>query len=284
MGRHVGDRGRSPGFRTTQATWEAYLGHLATLSPVEISKLPGMPSSAAFRKKRLRDADFDHRATETMSGRRLSNSGRKRITEAAWDRFLILLPTAGVAALATKEGIPSESAVYQRRSRDPAFRARLDAIIHDLRRERQRRIESRLRLIALRRNPAFNRRMLAAIATRAAMRRKARQDRLAEARRDRVRPLGERLNAELLRNELYAAAAAVVPSTLNAETRGDIIGDLVLAVLEGEVSLLDLPKAAKEVTRRHWRLFGTYGALSLDAPIAPRSKVTIGDRIAAAAA
>jgi hypothetical protein len=166
------------------------------------------------------------------------------------------------------DGMPSMAAVYSRRRRDAAFRAQLDRIIHDVRREKRRRLDSALRLSALRHDPEFVKRMRAALKHVGPATRRAERHHL---------PIGEAMGAALLRNDLYAAASAAVAPHLERHTRMDIISDLVLAVLEGEINVTDLEKAAKEFTKRHWKMFGTIGTVSLDAPVSRGSKTTIGD-------
>lgn len=289
MGKHAGDRGRARGLRVTEDVWPIFLGHLATMSAIEVSKLSGMPSAVAFGKKRKRDAEFRSQADTIIATRKLINGGRPRITAAKWTAFLEALPHQSINALCARDDMPSMAAVYKRRRTDEGFRASLDAVLHDVRRERDRRIASALRLSELQKAPAFRERMLAALATwRAAQpkkpkppTRKWRTPQIALVEAPKPAP-GTIFAADLLRNELYSAAAAAVPRYLDQARRDDVIADLVLAVLEGEIEIAALPSVAKSFVARHDKLFGTFTTVSLDAPLRPGSNLTIGGTLTGA--
>lgn len=310
MGQHAGIRGRSCGFRTTAETWEAYLGHLATLSAIEISKLPGMPSAAVFGKKRRNDPEFRARADAVMAARRLLNGGRKRITSDKWYAFLTALPqNNNIGKLCERPDMPSMAAVYSRRRKDAGFRASLDAVLHDVRRERRHRIASALRLAQFQKAPAFVEKMRAALAEwrachpeyhgrmlAGAAEWRARQPKKPRAPRRKWRtpqitlvtaPMPEPgmiFAADLLRNELFAAASAAVPRHLDRVARDDIAAELVLAVLEGEIAVGHLAAKAPDFVRRYSRMYGQRDQVSLHDPegsSAPRSSDEIASSIAA---
>ncbi|MBX3543609.1 hypothetical protein [Chelatococcus sp.] len=85
--------------------------------------------------------------------------------------------------------------------------------------------------------------------------------------RNKLIPIGEALNAALGQNTLYAVALAAVPRTLPHHVREDVISDLVLAVLEGEIAEADLARVAKSFISKHYRDSGFHTTRSLDAPI-----------------
>lgn len=69
--------------------------------------------------------------------------------------------------------------------------------------------------------------------------------------------------AQLRTNAIYAAARAAVVR-VPADVRDDIVSMICLAVLEGEITLADVPKMTLEFTRRHYREFNPNRTISLD--------------------
>lgn len=119
---------RPAGISTPPEAWDAYLGHIATMSPNAASKLPGMPSRAAFAMKRQGDTDFAFRAAGVISARSLqANSGRPRIPVSQWEIFEANLKRMPVFQALALSGSPSEAAVYKRRASDELFRFVMDA-------------------------------------------------------------------------------------------------------------------------------------------------------------
>lgn len=119
---------RPAGVYTSPEAWDAYLGHLATMSTITASKLPGMPSRAAFAKKRQHDPAFDARAASVISARSLqANSGRRRITPQQWETFETSIKRLPVFQALALPGAPSEAAIYKRRAADFDFRSLMDA-------------------------------------------------------------------------------------------------------------------------------------------------------------
>lgn len=101
-------------------------------------------------------------------------------------------------------------------------------------------------------------------------------------RRQRVRSgtlAPQPIKARLLTNELYAAANAVVPSSLPEFVRDDIIADICLAVLSGEFSIDDIPKSAKPIVAKGRQSISKFGLVSLDAPRFDDGKRTLHDTI-----
>lgn len=64
--------------------------------------------------------------------------------------------------------------------------------------------------------------------------------------------------AALERNEIFAAAARAVPRGMPSWKRDDIIGDIVLAVLEGTIAADEIATRAKEFIRAFNRQFSEY--------------------------
>lgn len=225
MGHHAGDRGNNHGFRATDKTWEMFLSHLATMSAIEVSKLPGMPSAPAFGKKRKRDPGFHARATEIMSTRRPGNKGHIYPPE-IWEACIASVAKIGIARTSLLPEMPSFAGIYMKFWRDHEFRKRIISV-----------------------------------------RPKTRQ------------ALGEQLQSQLRDNAIYRTVREAIPAHLDPVARDDIAQDMVLAVLEGDLTLTDLRARAQEFVRQHWKLFGTRRLISLDAPIAAGSKTTFGDRL-----
>lgn len=283
MGRHAGVRGRSQGCRATEEVWERFLSYLREMSAIDASKLPGMPSAPAFRKKRLRDPDFDRRAAEIIAGRRLLNGGRRRVTTERWDLFLNALATKSLALALKAPDAPSLAAVYKHRRRDAAFRDRMDSIIRARAPERRRLAAARMR--EKWRDPEFAQLALAAL--RAWRHRPTANVRTSQRRVDRSRHApaaaidAPSFAARLKRNELYRAADQVVPKHLSPEARADIIADVLVALIEGTASLDEIAAAASTATRQYWKLFGKFQTVSLDAPLKGTEGLRLIDTLAA---
>lgn len=253
---------RPHGKRLGVAAWETFLTHLTTMSATEASKLRGMPSRAAFVARRERHKDFDRRAAQALASRKLDNSGRKRLTQEQWSTFLARVDSCCVKQLCRQPGMPSQSVVYKRRKNDAEFAATLAGTL---------RARWRMRLaIAL--NVRFPGWYPGKASARGALR---------YQERAKPRPPGVVFQEQLAANDLYRAAMAAVPAHLNQTARDDIAADMVLAVLEGRMPASELKARAKEFTRAHWKLFGTIGTVSLDAPAYPGSMVPLVETIAA---
>lgn len=78
-------------------------------------------------------------------------------------------------------------------------------------------------------------------------------------------PSGKTLKTALLQNDLYAEASRQVPAGLPGFIRDDIISDIVIAVLDGEISAADIALKAKGIMKAYWRQFGDQRFVSLDA-------------------
>lgn len=264
MGRHAGFRGiRKRGIRLpperSDEIWERFLEGLSLISAIEVSKLPEMPSAPAFAKKRRRDQTFARRADAIMAARRLHNGGRKRIPAHAWASFIEQLGKVCVRELCAQAGMPSEAAVYKRRKKDATF----DAVFVASYRERRRvAIQAQL----YKRFPGLKRLFDKS------------QDVGWSVHEEREKPVGQALQDSLRRNDLYQAVMAVVPAHLSPTARDDIAADMMLAVLEGDLAISDLQARRKEFERAHWKMFGTIGRISIDAPCHDDSSITIGDR------
>lgn len=226
MGRHAGDRGRRRwGHRPTDETWEAFLTHLATMSAIEISKLPGMPSAVAFSKKRKRDPEFHSRAGVIMAARRPGNRGHI-YSRQIWEACLASIAKIGIAHTALIAGMPSFKGIYMKFWRDKEFRRRVVSV-----------------------------------------------------RPDNRGVIGERLQSQLLEDVTYAAIRNSLPGHLDRLTKDDVAADMMLAVLEGQLQVADLKTRAPEYVRKHRKMFGTFGVVSLDAPLRADRSVTLLDRL-----
>lgn len=103
----------------------------------------------------------------------------------------------------------------------------------------------------------------------------------AEARANKPRhaPMGERLHKSLSQNTVWLAANAVVPCGLPRDVREDVLSMIVLAVLEGEIKLEQVPDLAREFTNRHYRQFSKFDTVSLDEPIFYGDRKTLLDTL-----
>lgn len=72
-----------------------------------------------------------------------------------------------------------------------------------------------------------------------------------------------------IRDPLYVRIAAAVPRAIGRSLRDDVISDLYLAVLEGEVEEADVEKEARQFISRGYGLWESRRGLSLDTPMGP---------------
>lgn len=93
--------------------------------------------------------------------------------------------------------------------------------------------------------------------------------------------IGELLRAALWQNDLHRAASAAVPDTLPPDIRDDVISEMVVAVLEGSLSAIDVPRAARRFISDHFRSREWRSILSLDAVVPGTDRVRLIDTIAA---
>lgn len=92
-------------------------------------------------------------------------------------------------------------------------------------------------------------------------------------------PIGEELKRILGQNALYVAASAAVPAHYPQHVRDDVIGEIVLAVLEGFIDENEIAARAKDFVSSYWRQRDLWQTLSLDAPIPGHDKGTYIDRL-----
>lgn len=110
--------------------------------------------------------------------------------------------------------------------------------------------------------------------------RQAERQRQREAERaERAIPIGERFRTALTQNDIYAAINRAVPLRLPAHVRDDVLGEMVLAVLEGELDLDAVPAKAREYLRRYDRASERWKLVSLDAPIAGTDDLRLNDTL-----
>ncbi|KQT21719.1 hypothetical protein ASG57_26715 [Bradyrhizobium sp. Leaf396] len=83
-------------------------------------------------------------------------------------------------------------------------------------------------------------------------------------------------------HEIFTAVDRAVPRYLDYHTRKDVVGDMILAILEGQLSIEDAPRRYREFLRSTHRMFPTkYGPISLDAPAFRDSQTSLVERISA---
>lgn len=96
------------------------------------------------------------------------------------------------------------------------------------------------------------------------------RDRFAEAARNRPKNRTKRV-------DLFAVVSKHVPKHLDRTARDDIISEIVLAVLTGEIAQDDIAKSVKEFVKRHNKRFSPWEFASLDAQIGDDSDFSLGD-------
>ena len=293
--------------------WVELAGHLSTMSLREACELPGMPSyTYAFLRMRS-DPVFAARVVEARGRqtRALSRYNQALEPDAAadiWERFLRDLATTPLHELCSQAGMPRVPTVCNKRLRDPAFNERFEAVLAAKGPKRGTITPERwaafiaglascssIRGICrepgmpcavtvrhrCRSDPEF-RALVAEVLRR---RTKARIAGAVTARRRRparVKPASAPVQTfarQLSRNAIYRAVSAVVPASLPPITRDDIVCEMVLAVLEGQLAMNELKARAKDFVREHWRMFGTLRDLSLDALMFDDGGATLGDRV-----
>ncbi|GLS20144.1 hypothetical protein GCM10007874_31610 [Labrys miyagiensis] len=85
--------------------------------------------------------------------------------------------------------------------------------------------------------------------------------------------------AKLNQNAVYARVNAAVSRGLPDFVRDDVIAEILLAVLEGTLSVDRIKVEAKAFLRAHNLMFDQFGSVSLDAPVPGTDGLTYGDRL-----
>ncbi|MCA1375670.1 hypothetical protein I6F16_18950 [Bradyrhizobium sp. IC4060] len=81
-------------------------------------------------------------------------------------------------------------------------------------------------------------------------------------------------------HEVFTAVDGAVPRYLDYHTRKDVMSDMMLAILEGSLTIEDAPRRWREFSRIANRMFPTkYGPVSLDAPTFHDSSTPLIERI-----
>lgn len=221
------------------------------------SKLTGVPDtlgSAALHRLVATSPEFAaayEAALEAGGGRR----GARAIYDRAldWDAaFDAFGDGQSIEVACDAPGRPSPAQWFHRQRNDAGFRSRVEV-------ERKR-----LRKAAEIRRDA----------------RQTERQRQREAERtERAIPLGERFRTALTQNEIYAAINRAVPLRLPAHVRDDVLGEMVLAVLEGALDLDAVQAKAREYLRRYDRASERWKLISLDAPIAGTDDLRLIDTL-----
>lgn len=184
-----------------------------------------------------------------------------------------------------KKRNPDKVAEYSRKQRTPEQRERRNALARarvlenpekELERNRRRRERER----AAFHNRKGKRKRILSEETRRKNRERCRvwwavnRDRCNDTRRGMPRPsraapsrypaMGELHKKALLANEIYVAAAKALPRGLDSSMRDDVISEIVLAVVEGTVSVADIPKKAWAMAQACCRKYNPRGFVSLD--------------------
>jgi len=188
------------------------------------SKMPGLPdtlAAAGLNRLVARNPEFAaayDAALEAGGGRR----GMRAIYDRSldWDGAAEAVGNGdSIDVACDAPGRPSPAQWHHRQRNDAGFRARVE-----VERKRQRRAAE------IRRDA-----------------REAQGRRLREAERaERAIPIGERFRKALTQNEIYAAINQAVPLGLPSHVRDDVVGEMVLAVLEGELDIGEVAAKARE--------------------------------------
>ena len=232
--------GRSPRSIPPPIDWDGFLDRLRVGESIkQLMSQPGMPCENRLMKEKRNNPAFRAKLDPIMEVR----PGRP-IPQTVLLQVAEALKTG--QSVRTMEFLtPSRrSSIYRRRQADPAFATLVRPFWFPTR------------------NPLFRTRSHAA----------RKFDRLAPER------FKEQFNAALRSDEIYAAVHSATKG-LPWEIRDDVAGDLVVAVLDGEVRIDDLPKAVARYRTAHNRMFGGY-APSLDADLG--NGFTLGNSMVAA--
>lgn len=76
--------------------------------------------------------------------------------------------------------------------------------------------------------------------------------------------VGELLQGQLFQNAIYAAADRALSKAIDPDVRSDIITDITIAVLEGEIAFDDISDQADFYRKEQARVFGSRNIASLD--------------------
>ena len=112
-----------------------------------------------------------------------------------------------------------------------------------------------------------------------AQKRAKHQAEIAKERALRNRPIGEVFSQQLAQNDMYAAVNAAVPVGLPPHIRDDIIGSMVLAILEGELEIQDVGKRTREYKSQYDKTFEVYRTVSLDQTVPGTDDLKLIDRV-----
>ena len=99
-------------------------------------------------------------------------------------------------------------------------------------------------------------------------------------KQERFIPLGAALKQSLNQNEIYHAVNKAVSFGIPAHIRDDVIGSMILAVLEGDLALDQVKARAREFSAAYHREAGTYKTISIDAPVHGTDDLRLIDTIA----
>ncbi len=94
-------------------------------------------------------------------------------------------------------------------------------------------------------------------------------------------PIGTGFRRKLLQNEIVAAVSAALPRYLEPDMRDEVMQNMVLAVLEGSLSIDDTVGSAGKYIGMYRRQYGRYGTVSLDAPLSGTDDLRLIDTLAA---
>jgi hypothetical protein len=79
--------------------------------------------------------------------------------------------------------------------------------------------------------------------------------------------------------DIFLLIRSVVPITLPAQIRDDVIGAMALEVVEGKLRPTDIRRRVREYVTQQFRQFSKYGPASLDARLSKDGNATLLDRL-----
>lgn len=244
-----------------------------------VATLPGTPrtaSTSSFHRRVGKDFAFAARYNAALE--RAGSSGAIKVSRSLnlaldWDGALGDIADGMLIPDALKDPRrPTQAQWVFRKRNDPAFANLLLEIEKTRAKQRSldfhaKKLEREAEKAATEAAKVLARDIKAKQKAEAKAAKKKQQALEAQRRKQEYQPLGAVLKESLSHNELYSAANKAVSLGLPAHIRDDVIGAIVLAVLEGEMDVEDIRPTAREFVAAYHREAGTYKTVSTDAVV-----------------
>jgi hypothetical protein len=199
-------------------------------------RIEGGPSYRTLCVRAEREPEFAARL-KAAQGQRRRGGGHHKYFEENYNNAISLIKKTSLAfykRVARDRGLPCTRTVWVNTTKNHEFRTRYGAAVEVA-------VSSELR--------------------------RSRTERLARKQEWRAKKHAQHPKTALLSNDLYQRVNATIPKGLEPETREDVISDVILAVLSGEIGDHEIATRCAEFVKRHNRNFSPYETTSLDAPI-----------------